>query len=62
VRTNIVCAAVARVPDHFVERLAERGVRCGTIDPRTVRLVTHKDVDDEAIARTISAFDELPTA
>jgi threonine aldolase len=37
-------------------------VRCGTIDPRTVRLVTHKDVDDEAIARTISAFDELRTA
>jgi threonine aldolase len=62
VRTNIVCAAVARVPDHFVERLAERGVRCGTIDPRTVRLVTHKDVDDEAIVRTISAFDELRTA
>jgi threonine aldolase len=62
VRTNIVCAAVARVPDHFVERLAERGVRCGTIDPRTVRLVTHKDVDDEAIARTISVFDQLRTA
>jgi threonine aldolase len=62
VRTNIVCAAVARVPDHFVQRLAERGVRCGTIDPRTVRLVTHKDVDDEAIARTISVFDELRTA
>jgi threonine aldolase len=62
VRTNIVCAAVARVPDHFVGRLAEHGVRCGTIDPRTVRLVTHKDVDDEAIARTIAVFDQLRTA
>jgi threonine aldolase len=62
VRTNIVCAAAARVPDHFVERCAERGVRCGTIDPRTVRLVTHKDVDDDAIARTISVFDELRSA
>jgi threonine aldolase len=61
VRTNIVCAAVARLPDHFVERLADCGVRCGTIDPRTVRLVTHKDVDDDAIARTVSAFDELRT-
>jgi threonine aldolase len=59
VRTNIVCAALARLPDHFVERLADRGVRCGTIDPRTVRMVTHKDVDDDAIARTITVFDEL---
>jgi threonine aldolase len=59
VRTNIVCAAAARLPDHFVERLAGRGVRAGTIDPRTVRLVTHKDVDDDGIARTISVFDDL---
>jgi threonine aldolase len=62
VRTNIVCAAVARLPDHFVERLADRGVRCGTIDPRTVRLVTHKDVDDDAIARAVSALDTLRTS
>jgi threonine aldolase len=62
VRTNIVCAAAARLPDHFVERLAERGVRAGTIDPRTVRLVTHKDVDDDGIARAISVFDELRAA
>jgi len=62
VRTNIVCAAAARLPDHFVGRLAERGVRAGTIDPRTVRLVTHKDVDDDGIARTISVFDELRAA
>jgi threonine aldolase len=59
VRTNIVCAALARLPAEFVEGLAGLGVRSGTIDPRTVRLVTHKDVDDAAIVRTIAAFDQL---
>ena len=59
VRTNIVCADVRALPEKFVERLGQAGVRAGTIDPRTVRLVTHKDVDDDAIAGTIRAFDEL---
>ena len=61
VRTNIVCADVRALPEKFVERLGHAGVRAGTIDPRTVRLVTHKDVDDDAIAGTIRVFDELGT-
>ena len=59
IRTNIVCADLARLPDAFVGRLAAVGVMCATIDPRTVRFVTHKDIDDDAIAHTIKAFDEL---
>ena len=59
VRTNIVCARLGALPEHFVERLAAAGVRAGTIDPRTVRFVTHKDVDDDDIKRTIAALDEL---
>ena len=35
------------------------GVRVGTIDPHTVRLATHKDVDDDAITRVLAAFDSL---
>jgi threonine aldolase len=62
VRTNIVCARLDVLPDDFVARLAALGVRTGTIDPRTVRLVTHKDVDDDDIARAIKAFDELAAA
>jgi len=61
IRTNIVCADARALPEKFVERLGEAGVLTGTIDPRTVRLVTHKDVDDDAIAGTIRAFDELGT-
>ncbi len=59
VRTNVVCAALDRCPDGFVERLDRRGVRCGTIDARTVRFVTHKDVDDDALARALTALDEI---
>jgi threonine aldolase len=59
VRTNIVCAALDRLPDHLVERLDRAGVRCGTIDARTVRFVTHKDVDDEGLERVLSALDEI---
>jgi threonine aldolase len=62
VRTNIVCANAARLPDHFVVRLEANGVKAGTIDPRTVRLVTHHDVDDAGVAATIAAFDAIATA
>jgi threonine aldolase len=56
VRTNIVCADLHALPATFVERLRETGVQCGTIDPRTVRFVTHKDVDDAALDRAIAAL------
>jgi threonine aldolase len=59
VRTNIVCARLEQLPDRFIERLAALGVRCGTIDPRTARLVTHKDVDDDDVQRVVEALDEL---
>jgi threonine aldolase len=59
IETNVVCAPMERLPDKVVARLEEHGVRCGTIDSRTVRFVTHKDVDDEGIDRAIGALDAL---
>jgi threonine aldolase len=59
IRTNIVCADLRALPVDFVERLGRLGVHAGTIDPRTVRFVTHKDVDDDAITGTVDAFDEI---
>ncbi|HTL85473.1 MAG TPA: GntG family PLP-dependent aldolase [Acidimicrobiia bacterium] len=59
VRTNIVCADIDRLPENVVARLAERGVLAGTIDPRTFRICTHKDVDDNAIDQVINAFDAV---
>jgi threonine aldolase len=62
VRTNIVCADLPRLPELFVDALAALGIRVGTIDPRTVRFVTHKDVDDDGITTTIRAFDRIAAA
>ena len=59
VETNIVCVPAERLPDATIERLADLGVRCGTIDARTVRFVTHKDVDDADLRRVIAALDVL---
>jgi threonine aldolase len=59
VETNIVCARLERLPNGIVERLAEAGVRCGTIDARTVRFVTHKDVDDADLDRVLAALDAI---
>jgi threonine aldolase len=59
VETNIVCAALDRLPDEFEDRLAQHGVRSGTIDARTIRFVTHKDVDDADVERVVAAFDAM---
>jgi len=63
VRTNVVCARADALPggapDPVLERLAAHGVRAGAIDGRTVRFVTHKDVDDAGIAHALTALDAL---
>jgi len=59
VRTNIVCASASALPESFLERMLESGVALSSIDPYTYRLVTHKDVDDADLSRTISAFDAI---
>jgi threonine aldolase len=56
VRTNIVCAVGAALPAAIVARLAEHQVLCGTIDARTVRFVTHYDVDDADVERCVDAL------
>ena len=56
VRTNIVCAATAALPGDILPKLAAAGILAGTIDPQTIRFITHKDVDDDAIARVCEAL------
>lgn len=62
VRTNIVCAPVASLPAGLIEQLEARGVRSGMIDARTVRFVTHKDVDDEDLDAAIDALRDIARA
>jgi threonine aldolase len=62
VETNIVCAAAARLPADLLDRLVSEGIRAGTIDTRTVRFVTHKDVDDadlERVLKTLAGIGQL---
>src|SRR5438477_8139886 len=56
VLTNIVCADAAALPASFLDDLAAHGVRAGTIDQATYRLVTHKDVDDNDLERALAAI------
>lgn len=56
--TNMVYVTV---PDGntWVAALDERGIRTLAVGPGELRLVTHLDIDDAGIARTLAAFREL---
>ena len=51
VETNIVLARLRRgePAQGLVDELAAEGLLCITLDRRTLRFVTHLDVDDEAL-------------
>jgi threonine aldolase len=54
VRTNIVCARADAFPADLLDRLAAESVLAGTVDPDTVRFVTHKDVDDAGLDHAVA--------
>jgi threonine aldolase len=61
IETNIVLSTVAdgtRAPD-LVAELAEAGVLCASLDDRTVRFVTHLDVDSEAVDAAVEAAERV---
>jgi len=62
VETNIVCARAGALPPSIIDDLEREGVRAGTIDPATVRFVTHKDVDDAGVERFRAAIDAAAAA
>jgi threonine aldolase len=59
VETNMVCAAAEHLPSDLLDRLEAEGIRAGTIDTRTVRFATHKDVDDADIDRVLKTFERI---
>jgi len=57
VETNIVISTVTdgtRAPQ-LVSELADAGILCAALDDRTVRFVTHLDVDSEAVEAAVGA-------
>jgi threonine aldolase len=59
VRTNIVTFTHA-APDKLLAHLEEHGVLAHAIAPDTMRFVTHRDVDDDGIARAIEVLASAP--
>jgi threonine aldolase len=59
IRTNVVTFPHPR-PHEVLDHLRSDGVLAGTIAPRTIRLVTHRDVDDEGIERAAKALATAP--
>jgi threonine aldolase len=61
VETNIVRIELTGSLDASaaLDRLRERGVRMGALGPRTLRAVTHLDVDRAAVDRAIAAAREV---
>lgn len=59
VRTNIVRIAHDD-PQQVLDHLAAHGIRAGTVAPRTLRLVTHHDIDDAGVARACAAIATCP--
>jgi threonine aldolase len=58
VETNIVIFEVDD-PAWLCDALAGRGVRMGAVGPRSVRAVTHLDVDAEGVQRAVQAVEEV---
>ena len=60
VQTNMVYLNVTDA-DNFAEKLGAEGVRVGALGPQTVRLVTHYEITDDDVARTLTAAEEVLT-
>lgn len=58
-QTNIVMVDTDAPAEEWTGRLEAEGVRCYPIGAHRLRLVFHKDVDDEGLAQAISAFRRL---
>ncbi len=62
VRTNIVIVGVARTgfaSSRLAALLKERGVLVGTVDPNTIRLLTHLDVNRSDALKAAEAFKQI---
>ena len=61
VRTNIVILTLAggRKASTFLEQLRTHGITAAAFGPNMVRMVTHLDVNDEAIDRTIHILKQM---
>ena len=56
VATNMVMIDTNRAAEGLVQEARKAGVAFGTVGTHRIRLVTHQDVDDSDIDRTLAVF------
>jgi len=56
VETNIVHLRMRRPSAEVAKQMATCGVRVGILDPQTLRLVTHLDIDDDDVETALDAL------
>lgn len=61
VETNIIIFTLhdAIPVDYFMQLLADNGVKCALFGKQTVRFVTHLDIDDQMIEKTIEVLKKV---
>lgn len=61
VQTNMVYVRLddAAATDHVVDELAGQGIKAFATGKDMIRLVTHYEIEDEDIARTVAAFEQI---
>jgi threonine aldolase len=61
--TNMIFLCVVETspisPDRLVKLLVERGIKIGRVGERRFRLVTHYWIDDTAVDRIVTSFEEI---
>jgi threonine aldolase len=61
VQTNMIYFDTAGPAQELVDRLEAHRVRCLAVGPRTIRMVTHHDVDQEDIDRALAVLQGVAT-
>jgi threonine aldolase len=61
VQSNIVIFDLkgAKTAESFLAKLEEKGVQASPFGPKTVRFVTHLDVTEKMIGKTVGALEQL---
>jgi len=61
VETNIILFDLRGqlMAETFLSRLAEKGVRASAFGPQTIRMVTHLDITDDMMDKTLACLEEL---
>ncbi len=59
VETNIVVIDSAFLPTDIIGQWRNAGILAGLLTPRLIRLVTHLDIDNAGIQRTLDVSSEL---